>query len=293
MRRLFLFFGVLFFTLGVFGQELEYGKVYTIKPGMSVEEIMHIMYHNKYSLFSQDYQSTKNEVLYIDPSGFTRKKVAIRQRIIKAGEDGISYKDLVLVTYPTEVKGLGILTWTYEDPQKAQESWLWLPSLKKTRKISASEDDDSFMGCDLTVEEVSTRRFEDETYKLIGEKEFQGYKFEHTGELKYKGRPCFAVEATTRKPHWYYVKRVVWVDKEFGGSIFEEYYDKKGKMFKTIFREWDWYELGDKNYPMQIAWECKDLRTGHRTVILPKNTNYDQGLSEQEFTVKSLMRSRW
>jgi hypothetical protein len=259
---------------------------------MTAEEIMRIKYHNKYSLFAHDYQQV-GEVLYIDPSGFIRKRIWKRQRIIKAGKDGISYKDLVVITYPTEVKGLAVLTWTYQDPKKDQEVWLWIPSLKKVRKISASEDDDAFMGSDFTVEEVSTRRFEDESYKLIGEKKFKGYKFEHTGEVKFSGRDCFVIEAKPLKPHWYYAKRIVWIDKETGGNIFEEYYDKKGNLFKTIFREWVWTDLGDKKYPTQVSLECKDLRTGHRTVILMKDTKYDQGISEFDFTTKALMRSRW
>ena len=152
---------------------------------MSADEIMQIMYHNKYSLFAKDYYST-NRILYVDASGFTRTKEAFRKRLIKGGDEGISYKDLVVVTYPTETKGLAILTWTYEDPQKNQEVWLWLPSLKKVRKISASEDDDAFMGSDLTVEEVSTRRFEDESYTMIGEKTFSGYMFGHDGRMKFQ-----------------------------------------------------------------------------------------------------------
>ena len=149
------------------------------------------------------------------------------------------------------------------------------------------------MGSDFTVEEVSTRRFEDETYKLIGEEEFKGYTFEHTGKLKDKGRPCFVIEAKPLKPHWYYAKRVVWVDKDTGGNILDEYYDKKGRLFKTIYREWIWTDLGDKKYPRHDSLEAKDLRTGHRTVILMKDTEFDQGKSEQIFTVKTLMRSRW
>jgi len=292
MRWLFIFVGGLLLTLGVFAENLEYYKVYTPQEGMSAEEIMQIKYHNKYSLFAQDYQQT-GEVLYIDPSGFTRKRVWKRQRIVKAGQEGISYKDLVVMTYPTELKGLAVLTWTYEDPEKDQNVWLWIPSLKKVRKISASEDDDAFMGSDFTVEEVSTRRFEDESYKLIESKNFPGYKFEQTGEVKFKDKPCFVVECTPLKPHWYYGKRIVWIDKDTGGNIFEEYYDKNGKLFKTLFREWVWTDLGDKKYPTQISLECKDLRTNHRTVILMKDTKYDRDLSEYDFTVKALMRSRW
>lgn len=293
MKKLFLLFVMLFFSVGVFAQELEYGKLYSVKDDMSANEIMRIVYHNKYSLFARDYKLPDCQIFYVDKSGFTREKKAIRERIIKAGEDGLSYKDIIVVTYPTQAKGLAILTWTYEDSQRDQDIWLWIPSLKKIRKISASEGDDAFMGSDFTVEDVSTRGFEDETYKLIGEENFKGYTFEHTGELKFKGKPCFVIECIPTKPHWYYSKRKVWVDKETGGNIFDEYYDKNGKVFKTRFIEWVWYEPETKKYPLQLNLECKDLRTGHRTVILNLEAKYDEGLNERRFTTRMLERSKW
>ena len=291
-----LWFGtVIFLCIGTaYSQTLEYGKVYTPTSGMSADEIMRINYQNKYSLFAQDTEK-EGVFLTVDASGFTRKRVWKRERLIKGGEDGISYKDLLYVTYPAELKGLAVLTWNYVDPDKDQEVWLWLPSLKKVRKVSASEDDDALMGTDFTVEEVSTRRFEDETYRLIGEEEFKGYTFEYNGELKDQGTPCFVIECIPKKPHWYYAKRIAWVNKEIGGVLFDEYYDKNGKLFKTIYREWALLKSGENSYPSEISLECKDLRTGHRTVILmdiPLQL-YDQGLSEQDFTVKALMRSRW
>jgi len=293
MRRLMFFMASLLLPAVCLAGTLEYYKLYSPKEGMSADEIMQIKYFNKYSLFAKDYQQT-GEVYYVEPNGSQRKRIWLRKRIVKAGKEGIAYKDAIVMSYPTEVKGLSVLTWTYEDPQKDQDVWLWIPSLKKARKISSSEDDDAFMGSDFTTEEVSTRRFEDETYKLIGEKTFEGYKFDLTGELKLANRPCYVIECIPKKPHWYYAKRIVWVDKELGGGIFEEYYDKNGKLFKTLFREWVWTEVSaDKKYPSQQSLVCKDLRTGHYTVINMKETKYDQGLDERLFTVEAISQSRW
>ncbi len=292
MKKLGLLWGMLFAGSLVFAANLEYYKVYRPQEGMSADEIMRIAYYNKYSLFARDYMQI-GKVLYVDRSGFTRKRIWKRMRMIKGGQEGISYKDIVAFTYPPALKGLAVLTWTYEDAKREQDVWLWLPSLKKVRKISASQNDDAFLGSDMTVEEVSTRRFEDESYKLVGEENFKGYKFEATGETKLAGKPCFIIECYPQRPHWYYAKRKVWIDKDTGGGIFEEYYDKNGKLFKTLFREWVWTKAGDKKYPAQMSLECKDLRTGHRTDILMKDTKYDQGVSEYNFTVKALMRSRW
>ncbi|MDD5655261.1 MAG: outer membrane lipoprotein-sorting protein, partial [Candidatus Omnitrophica bacterium] len=200
----------------------------------------------------------------------------------------------ITMTYPVEVKGLSVLNWTYLDPKRDQDVWLWIPSLKKVRKISASQSDDSFMGSDLTVQEVSTRKFEDETYKLLESKAFAGYKFEHTGEMLYVGKPVFVIEARPVRANWYYAKRLVYVDRETGGAVYSEYYDKNDKMFKTDFLKWDLVPVADgRQFPAQTGRECKDLRTGHRTVIMMHDTTFDTGLSEELFTEKALARSRW
>ena len=123
MKKLLLVLGLLVFPLLASAESLEYYKVYAPKDGMSADEIMEIVYHNKYSLFAKDYELPESEVYYIDKTGFTRKKFAKRYRIVKAGADDISYKDLIVVTYPVVTKGLAILTWTYADPKKEQNTW--------------------------------------------------------------------------------------------------------------------------------------------------------------------------
>jgi len=293
MKRSLLAVLFLLAAVSVFAAvQLEYHKLYTPQEGMSADEIMRIKYHGKYSLFANDFHQV-GEVYYVDPSGYTRKRVWDRSRIVK-GTDGIAYKDLIVMTYPAEVKGLSVLTWTYLDPKRDQDVWLWIPSLKKVRKTSASQSDDSFMGSDLTVQEVSTRKFEDETYKLLESKAFAGYKFEHTGEMMYVGKPVFVIEGIPTRPNWYYSKRIMYIDKETGGVILSEYYDRNGKLFKTDFLKWDMIDVGNgMKYPAQTGRECKDLRTGHRTVITMKDTEFDKGISEEKFTEKALSRSRW
>ena len=296
MKKLLIF---LAFTFGLLFQdklyalELQYHKVYKPEQGMSAEEIMQIKYFVKYTKFAQDYEST-GYVYLIDKSGFTRERIFLRQRILLGREsDGIAYKDIVMFTGPTAVKGLATLTWSYIQPHREQQQWLWLPSLKKIRKISAAQAEDSFMGSDFTIDEITTRRYEDETYQLLKEEEFKGYKSEFNGKVYHKGSDCFVIKAKPKRNPWYYSRRIVWIDKKTGGDIFHEIYDAKGRLYKTIFKDYEIMNVNGKEYATQMLLEVKDLRTGHRTVVEMKNIKYDQGLSEELFTEKSLMRSRW
>jgi len=272
--------------------ELEYFQIYKPKEGMTADEIMRIEYFVKYTLFAHD-AHFEGKALFVDKAGSVLEKTTLRERItLGRKSDDIAYKDLVMFTSP-QVKGLATLTWTYMNPKRQQDSWLWIPSLRRIRKISAANSDDTFMGSDFTVEDILTRRFDDETYTLIGSENFKGYTCEYDKKTYFKGVPCFVIEAKPIKKPWYYSKRILWVDKDTGGGIYEEMYDPLGRMFKTIFKDYEIINVNGKEYAVQVLLEGKDLRTGHRTVIINSDIKFDGGLSEDLFTERALMQSRW
>lgn len=292
-RIILLLMGITLIAGYVRAAELEYFNIYKPKEGMTADEIMQIKYFVKYTLFAKDYQST-GYVYLIDKSGAIRERNFLRQRIILGRpSDGISYKDLVMFTNPTQVKGLGILTWSYIDPNRDQNQWLWLPSLKKIRKISVAQSDDSFMGSEFTVEEITTRRFEDETYSFLREEKFRGFTSEFNQKTYHQGTDCFVIEAKPKRSPWYYSKRIVWIDKNTGGDIFHEIYDPNGTLYKTIFKNYEMRNVNGRDYATQTYLEVKNLRSGYKTVIEMKEIKFDQGIPEDEFTESVLGRSRW
>jgi hypothetical protein len=170
---------------------------------------------------------------------------------------------------------------------------MWLPSLKKIKKIAASQADDSFLGTDFTVEDITTRCFDDEIYKLVKEEKFPGYTSDFSKKTYYKDTDCYVIEATPKRANWYYAKRIIWIDKEYGTNIYEEKYDAKGEKFQYIFRWNEVYKVDNKDYSVQMFLEGKDLRSGHITTIINETVEFDKGLSEDEFTESALSRSRW
>jgi hypothetical protein len=261
-------------------------------PGISADDLMKIWFEVKYTTFAEDVQLKGNYRLFSKNGDKIRNWQYIRSRIIlnRKSKD-INYKDLIAITSPQNVKGMGILTWTYLEPERVQDIWLWIPSLKKVRRVSPGQAEDAFMGSDFTNDEISTRKFGDETYDLTGEEKFEGYYCDFAGKKYYQGLDCYVVEARPKKDRWYYAKRTVWIDKATGANIFEEMFDETGRKFKTIFRSYESYT--ERDYPTQIILECKNLRTGSTTVIKSDEVKFDTGLSEGLFTEKTLMRSRW
>ena len=259
--------------------------------GMSVDDYMKLWYHLKYCKDCNDYWS-HGWVIKKDKRGYIRKQEWLRQMIVlRRKSDDVDFKDLVTVINPQSVKGLAILTWTYMSPGKDQDVWLWLPSLRKIRRISQSEGDDSFIGADSTYDEVMTRRWEDETYKMIGEEKFSGYHSWQTDKTYYKGLECFVIEATTKKKDWYYVKRRIFFEKDSALNVYEDYYDETGERFKTIFRLWS--GQSELRYRTYVLPEFTNLREHHSSSLPIEETKFDQGLKENFFSERVLMRSKW
>src|SRR5690349_11530595 len=74
-------------------------------------------------------------------------------------------RSLVRFTYPNDIKGTSFLVW--EQPNADDERFLYLPSLGRVRRIAGSEAQESFVGSDLTYEDIGGREFENYTYRLI------------------------------------------------------------------------------------------------------------------------------
>ncbi len=259
----------------------------------TADELMKACFDIKFTRYADDAYYPHVETVFIDKSGFKRHKKAVRKRIVLHGERGLDYKDVIWLTYPEYTKGLAVLTWAYMDVNKENDIWIWLPAWKKIRKVSQTEEDDSFMGSEFTVEEITTRRYGYETYKLIGEDVFSGYKSGLDGKTYCKGVPCYKVECYPKKKRWYYEKRIVWIDKKTGASVYEEYYDKKGRKYKEIFRTYVYPENGCY-YP--IFYEVYNFRTGHRDIIViggKAEPTFNMGISERFFTEKTLERQEW
>jgi len=264
-----------------------------IKPyeGISADDVMRIKYWIKYTKFARDYRSD-GKFFLIDKSGFTRTRGFNRNRILLyRNSPEYDYKDLTVITDPQSIKGLAILAWTYKDPKKDQDTWLWLPTLRKIRRVSQSEADDSALGSDWTTEEMSTRRWEDETYKMVGEQKFPGFTSRYNGKNYYQGVDCWVVEATPKRKPWYYSKRMVWIDKRHGGNIYDEVYDPLGRKIKEILKVYEiWPE---KQCVPQVHLEAYDLSTGHSTINEIGNIKFNSAQDENFFTEKTLMRTKW
>jgi outer membrane lipoprotein-sorting protein len=137
-------------------------------------------------------------------------------------DDGTE-KRIIKFVAPAEVRGTGILIFDY--PEKSDDMWIYLPALRKTRRIVSKEKSKSFMGSEFSNANLTAPGLDDFTYTLLGKEE-------------YEGKMCYMVESrpvnSDLEDEYGYGKSVSWVD-ENNYLVYQIHYaDYDGDLFKTI-----------------------------------------------------------
>jgi len=249
---------------------------FSLVSAQDVKEMVRENWRANHMKHAQDWRDNTAILTIISPKGW--KRVREGRRFMKNYEkDGIDYKEIIFMTKPETIRGLGILSWTYLDKAKEDDTWLWLPSLRKVRRMTAADGEDSFFGTDVTFDDVTLRNPEDEDHRIIREEEWQGKK-------------CYLMESTTKKDLWYYTKRVWLVDKEHPIEYHHKFFNEKGARIKTLEKKWDLIKGG---WTWNL-WDARDLRTKSRSLVdIGSNGSvFNTGLSDDLFTQRTLARMR-
>ena len=106
----------------------------------------------------------------VDAKG--RERVRKIAQVSKLYDSGNTEKKLVRFLSPADVKGTGLLTFNYEN--RDDDIWLYMPALRKTRRIISSEKSKSFMGSEFSYADMTPPNLDDFTFRKLGEKEVDG-----------------------------------------------------------------------------------------------------------------------
>ena len=200
-----------------------------------------------------------------------RGKKRIRHFITYRKDDGKLLKQLIRFTSPADIEGTGFLSFERED--EATEQFLYLPALRRTRRIVSSQKDHRFVNTDFTYEDMERRRVEDYAHTI-------------SGEEKKQGRDCWILESRPKaKAESQYSLVKSWVAKGIYVPVFIEYYNKKRKLIK----EYSVAKLGKiQGIWTEIEVVMIDLNREHRTLIKLKDIKYNSNLPDDTFTRRNL-----
>lgn len=187
-------------------------------------------------------------------------------------------KRIIKFISPAEVKGTGILIFDY--PEKSDDMWIYLPAIRKTRRIVSKEKSKSFMGSEFSNANMTAPGLEDFSYELKGEEDLNGYS-------------CFMIESTPVSTDledvYGYARSVSWVDKDNYLVHKTLYYDFDGELFKTITnKEFKKLEEGEGKYMVTHMYASN--HSNNRSSEMVMNKVAVTSTSKSYFTVAYLER---
>lgn len=222
-----------------------------------------------------DHRTSDMLMTLIDKRGNKRKKY------FKAfsKDYGKDTKQIMFIEKPANIRNTGFLTFDYDNEEKDDDQWLYLPALGKPKRIASTDKDGSFMGSDLNYSDMTSRNLSDYSYKLLKETTIKGQKNwiieslpinkSVADETGYK-KSIIAVRQDN-----YVVSRIKsWTDD--------------GRYVKLI--DFDDIRLVDNIW---VAHEIKVIKkrgkaVKHKTHIIIDNVKFDQQLSDDLFTLRRI-----
>ena len=209
---------------------------------------------------------SKTTMLLTNSKGKTRTSTILSKSINN------SSKQILWFLNPADDKGVAFLKIEHVD--KADEMRMWLPAFKKVRRISSSKKGDSFMGSDLSYEDMTSRALDENNYKRLENDMVDG-------------KECFVLEVVPNAEiKSTYSKHITWVEKETLIAIKEESYDLGGSLRKKKKFFFD----SNSGYDVINEIFVEDIQKNHTTKLTMDDIKVDSGLDESLFQEKNLKR---
>ena len=209
---------------------------------------------------------SKTTMLLTNSKGKTRTSTILSKSINN------SSKQILWFLNPADDKGVAFLKIEHDD--KADEMRMWLPAFKKVRRISSSKKGDSFMGSDLSYEDMTSRALDENNYKRLENDMVDG-------------KECFVLEVVPNAEiKSTYSKHITWVEKETLIAIKEESYDLGGSLRKKKKFFFD----SNSGYDVINEIFVEDIQKNHTTKLTMDDIKVDSGLDESLFQEKNLKR---
>lgn len=215
---------------------------------------------------------TRGRMILRDRQGDTSTRI-IESKTLE-GQGDTKFKSLMVFMSPPDIRGTALLTHSFKSSQDAQ--WLYLPALKRIKRISAANRAGSFMGSEFTYEDLTPTDLDDYSYRLLREEKISDGDY-------------YVLERKPVKIESGYSKQIAWIDKKEYRTLKVDFYDRAGTLLKSL-KASD-FELFSKKF-----WRARQLvmvnhLTGKSTELQWTKIQFQVGLRESDFTRTSLRRT--
>ncbi len=215
---------------------------------------------------NEKYEST---MILIDAQGRTVERHMISLNLERADQEDYS---IIQFLNPADVRGTGLLT--HQNPKGDDQQWLYLPELRRVKKISSSNKSGAFMGSEFSYEDISANSFAKWNYKLLESNQIDG-------------EDCWIIERIPNYKNSGYSKTKIFVRKKDNLVIRTEFFDRKGLLLKiqTIGK---FTKVGKAMRFGEITME--NLQTGKKSLLKIGKRQQDDKIKESDFNQRTLKR---
>jgi len=197
----------------------------------------------------------------------------IRLKTLEVIGDGD--KSMSIFDKPADVKGTAFLT--YSHSIKPDEQWLYLPALKRVKRINSKNKSGPFMGSEFAYEDLASQEVDKYSYKYLRDETLNGID-------------CFVIERYPAYKHSGYTRQVAWVNKAEYRPEKVVFYDRKNTLLKTL--TYDGYQQYLGQFWRPDVMTMINHQTDKKTVLKWLDYQFKTGLSDRDFSKNSLMRAK-
>ncbi len=197
----------------------------------------------------------------------------LRIRTLEVVGDGD--KSLTIFDSPRDVAGTAFLSYTHA--LTPDDQWLYLPALKRIKRIASANKSGPFVGSEFAYEDLTSR-------------ELARYRYQWLRDEVLDGRDAYVIEESPSYTHSGYTRRIVWLDKTMHQPLKVEFYDRKNSLLKTLLVS-DYRQYAAKYWrPGRMLMTNHQL--GKSTELTWTEYQFGLGLSDRDFDQNTLKRAR-
>ena len=218
-----------------------------------------------------DQQSDLSMILRNKHGEESTRALRIRTKEVEGDGD----KSLTVFDTPRDVKGTALLSYTHA--LEPDDQWLYLPALKRVKRIASANKSGPFVGSEFAYEDLTSQEVEKYRYRWLRDETLDGHE-------------VFTVEQYPVYEHSGYTRRIVWIDKKMYRPLKIEFYDRKNALLKTL--TFHHYQSYLDQYWRPDRMDMVNHQTGKYTALLWDKYRFKNGFTDRTFDRNSLKRAR-
>ena len=203
----------------------------------------------------------------------------MRTKTLEQPDDGD--KSLIVFDEPRDVKGTALLTYTHKTGPDDQ--WLYLPALKRVKRIASNNKSGPFMGSEFAYEDLSSQEVEKYTYKYLRDEVLEG-------DGEFAGKTVFVIERYPVDEKSGYTRQIARMDQDEYRVLKVEFYDRKDSLLKTLTLH-EYQQYLDKHWRAGRM-EMVNHQTGKSTTLTFTDYVFGNGFTDRDFDRNSLDAAR-